>query len=93
MTKAIWNGAVLAASEVCVTVEGNAYFPPEAVNWDCLRPSDTHSVCHWKGVASYYDVVVEGRVNADAAWVYRDPRPAASAIRDHLAFWKGVQVA
>jgi len=92
MTKATWNGAVLAESARTVEVEGNQYFPPDAVRKELLRPSETHTTCPWKGVASYYDVVVDGQVNRDAAWYYPEPKPAARQIKDHVAFWRGVQV-
>ena len=90
--KATWNGTVIAESDDTVVVEGNHYFPVESVNRDILRPSDTHTVCPWKGTASYHDVVVDGQVNAGAAWYYADPKPAAANIRDHVAFWQGVTV-
>jgi len=92
MAKAIWEGAVLAESTRCVEVEGNQYFPPEAIKTEYLKPSATHSVCPWKGTASYYDVEVGGKRNHDAAWFYSEPKPAAKQIKDHVAFWKGVKV-
>jgi len=92
MSRAIWNGAVLAESAACETVEGNKYFPPDAVKRAFLRPSDTHTVCPWKGTASYYDVVVNGEVNKDAAWYYPETKPAAANIKGYVAFWKGVKV-
>lgn len=92
MARATWNGATLAESERYELVEGNVYFPPEAVNRAYLRESDTHTVCPWKGVASYYTVEVDGARNPDAAWYYPDPRDAAANIRGHVAFWKGVRV-
>ena len=92
MAKATWNGAVLAESDRYETVEGNVYFPPEALARDHVRESDTHTVCGWKGTASYYDVVVDGKVNKDAVWYYPDPKPAAANIKGHFAFWKGVKV-
>jgi uncharacterized protein (DUF427 family) len=92
MARAIWNGAVLAASDACETVEGNRYFPPDAVDRNFLRPSDTHTVCAWKGTASYYDVVVDGRVNKDAAWYYPETKPAAASIKGYVAFWRGVEI-
>src|SRR5713101_8231741 len=92
MAKAIWEGAVLAQSDQTVEVEGNQYFPPNSVNKEHLRASNTHSVCPWKGIASYYDVEVNGKSNRDAAWYYPDPKPAAKQIKDHVAFWKGVKV-
>lgn len=92
MARASWNGHTLAESEDYELVEGNVYFPPEAVRMELMRPSDTHTSCPWKGEASYYDVVVDGEVNADAAWYYPAPKDAAKQIRDHVAFWHGVQV-
>ena len=92
MTKAIWNGATLAESDDTVVVEGNHYFPPEAVDRARLRPSETTTICPWKGVAHYFHVVVDGGENADAAWYYPEPKPAAAEIRDRIAFWKGVEV-
>jgi uncharacterized protein (DUF427 family) len=92
MARATWNGAVLAESDRCELVEGNHYFPPAAVRRECLRPSATHTTCSWKGVASYYDVVVGGETNRDAAWYYPDPKPAAANVKDHVAFWRGVVV-
>lgn len=92
MARATWNGAVIAESDTCEIVEGNVYFPPAAVKAAHLRPSQTHTVCGWKGTASYYDVVVGDAVNADAAWYYPDPKSAAANIRGHIAFWRGVTV-
>lgn len=92
MAKAIWNGAVLAESDRTVEVEGNQYFPPDAVRREHLRESATHTTCPWKGVASYYDVVVDGQVNRDAAWYYPQPKEAARQIGGHVAFWRGVRV-
>jgi uncharacterized protein (DUF427 family) len=90
--KATWNGTVLAESDDTVVVEGNHYFPVAALRREHFRPSDTHTTCGWKGVASYYDVVVDGAVNKDAAWYYPDPKDAARQILDRVAFWKGVMV-
>jgi uncharacterized protein (DUF427 family) len=94
MPKATWNGAVIAdAPETDIEiVERNVYFPIEAVRQDCLRPSDTNTVCGWKGTASYYDVVVDGQVNKDAAWYYPEPKDEAKQIAGRVAFWKGVTV-
>ena len=92
MPRAIWNGTVLAESDRCKVVEGNQYFPPDAVKRDHLRPSVTHSVCPWKGTASYYDVVVNGQTNKDAAWYYPEPKEAARNIKGYVAFWRGVNV-
>ena len=92
MTKAVWNGVVLAQSGETVAVENNHYFPPEAVSKAMLKPSDTTTICPWKGTAHYYTVVANGEENPDAAWFYPDPKPAAKEIKDRIAFWKGVQV-
>lgn len=92
MAKATWHNAVLAESDRCEIVDGNHYFPPDSVNRAHLRDSDTHSVCPWKGEASYYDVVVGDQVNADAAWYYPDARPEARKFEGYVAFWKGVEV-
>ncbi len=90
--RAVWNGVVLAESSDSVVVEGNHYFPPESVNWQHFTSSDTHTVCPWKGTASYYTVAVDGASNPDAAWFYPDPAPAAAQIKDRIAFWRGVRV-
>jgi uncharacterized protein (DUF427 family) len=92
MPKAIWNGAVLAASDRCEVVEGNQYFPPDSVDRRYFKDSTTHTVCPWKGTASYYDVVVNGETNKDAAWYYPQPKEAARQIAGHVAFWHGVKV-
>ena len=94
MPKAIWNGAVLAEADAAKTqiVEGNVYFPPEAVNKAHFRESQTHTVCSWKGTASYYDLVVDGQVNKDAAWYYPETKDAAKHVKGYVAFWKGVNV-
>jgi uncharacterized protein (DUF427 family) len=92
MVKAVWNGAVIAESDDTVVVEGNHYFPSEAVDASLLRPSDTHTICPWKGTASYHSLMVDGTENRNAAWYYPDPKPAAAEIKDRIAFWKGVQV-
>ena len=92
MPKAVWNGQVIAASDRCQVVEGNAYLPPETVKRALLKDSATHTTCGWKGIASYYDVVVDGQVNQDAAWYYPAPKPAAENIAGHVAFWKGVKI-
>ena len=90
--KAVWNGVVLAESDRTEVVEGNHYFPPDALRREHFRASATHTVCGWKGTASYFDVVVAGRENRDAAWYYPDPLPAAKNIAGYIAFWKGVQI-
>jgi uncharacterized protein (DUF427 family) len=92
MPKAIWNGAVIAESETYELVEGNVYFPQDSVKKEFLKPSDTHTTCPWKGEASYFHIEVEGQVNQDAAWYYPDPKPAAASIKDHIAFWRDIQV-
>lgn len=89
---AIWNGTVIARSDDTVVVEGNHYFPAESVDSAFLEKTDTHTSCPWKGEASYYDVVVDGQRNQDAAWYYPEPFPAAEGIRDRIAFWKGVEI-
>ena len=92
MPKAVWNDAVIADSDDTVVVEGNHYFPPQAVNRELLRDSDRHTVCGWKGTASYYDVVVDGETNAGAAWFYPETKPDAAHIAGRVAFWRGVKV-
>lgn len=92
MAKATWQGVVLAQSDTYEKVEGNIYFPPESINMNYFTPSSRTSVCPWKGTASYYDIVVDGKTNPAAAWTYKSPKPAASAITDHVAFWSGVKV-
>jgi len=90
--KATWNDAVLAQSDETVVVEGNHYFPADSINRNYFQGSDTHTTCPWKGEASYYNVVVDGQVNKDAAWYYPEPKPAAKEIKDRVAFWRGVKV-
>jgi uncharacterized protein (DUF427 family) len=90
--RAVWRNTVLAESDETVVVEGNHYFPPDSVRQEYLRPSDTHTNCPWKGLASYYDVVVDGEVNSDAAWYYPEVKAAAEEIKGRIAFWKGVAV-
>ena len=94
MPRAMWNGAVIAEApaEAIELVEGNAYFPIDAVRREYLQSSETHTVCGWKGTASYYDVVVNGDVNKDAAWYYPTPKDAATQIAGRVAFWHGVRV-
>lgn len=92
MAKAMWEGAVLAESDKTVEVEGNQYFPAASIHKEYFQPSSQHSVCPWKGTASYYDIEVNGKRNAGAAWFYPEPKPAAKQITDHVAFWKGVRV-
>ncbi len=90
--KAVWNGTTLAESDKTIVVEGNHYFPPDAVNKHLFQPSATHTICPWKGEASYFTVAVDGRTNPDAAWFYLSPKPAAAQIKDYVAFWHGVKV-
>ncbi len=92
MPKAIWKNKVLAESENGVVVEGNYYFPATSINKEYFTKSETHTTCPWKGEASYYNIVVDGEVNRDAAWFYPNPKDAASQIKDHVAFWRGVEV-
>ena len=94
MPKAVWNGAVIAEAPAHAVehVEGNVYFPADTVRRDYLQPSDTHTVCGWKGTASYYHLAVDGQVNRDAAWYYPEPKDAARNITGRIAFWKGVEV-
>ncbi len=90
--KATWKGQVLAESDATLVVEGNHYFPTDSISRQFFRESRTHTTCGWKGEASYYDVVVGGDVNSDAAWYYPEPKQAAAEIRDRVAFWRGVEV-
>lgn len=94
MPKAIWNGTVIAEADDAAVerVEGNVYFPADAVRRDVLQPSDTHTVCGWKGTASYFHIAVGVDVNRDAAWYYPEPKDAARNITGRIAFWKGVQI-
>lgn len=92
MPRAIWNGEVVAESDRCEIVEGNVYFPPEAIRREFFRPSDTRTVCPWKGTASYFTLAVGGRENKDAAWFYPETKPAAKAVEGRVAFWRGVVV-
>lgn len=92
MAKAMLNGVTLAESDHTERVEGNHYFPPDAVNWDYFKGSSTHTTCSWKGIASYYTIEIEGEVVKDAAWYYPAPKDAAKNIKDHVAFWGKVKV-
>ena len=92
MPRATWNGATIAESDATRVVEGNHYFPPDSVRREHLAPSETHTTCGWKGVASYHDVVVNGERNRDAAWYYPAPNDAAAEIAGYLAFWRGVEI-
>jgi len=90
--KATWNNTVLAESDQTVVIEGNHYFPPASIHKEYFEPSDTQTICPWKGTASYYNVVADGETNKDAAWYYPNPKDAAAEIKDHVAFWRGVKV-
>ena len=90
--KAIWKGQVIAESEVTKVIEGNHYFPPESIDRNFLKDSDHSSICFWKGEAAYYDIEIGGERNPNAAWYYPNPSAKASEIKDHVAFWKGVEV-
>lgn len=92
MPKALWKDTVIAQSDTTVMVEGNHYFPPDSITHEYFTPSDTQTVCHWKGTASYYTLTVDGQQNPDAAWTYPEPKEAAENIRGHYAFWKGVTI-
>jgi uncharacterized protein (DUF427 family) len=92
MLRAVWNGVVLAEAPRTIRLEGNHYFPPDTLNREYFTASRTRSVCPWKGLASYYTVVVDGQANPDAAWYYPHPSPLARRIKDHVAFWHGVRV-
>ncbi|MFG3817124.1 DUF427 domain-containing protein [Limnothrix redekei] len=92
MAKAIWNGTVIAESDRTEVVEGNHYFPPDTIKADYFQPSNTHTTCGWKGVASYYTIAVDGQTNPDAAWYYPEPKDAAKKIAGYVAFWRGVKV-
>ncbi|MEM7054927.1 MAG: DUF427 domain-containing protein [Pseudomonadota bacterium] len=90
--KAIWNHQVIAESDATIVIEGNHYFPPDSQHTEFFKPSTHTSICGWKGLANYYDVVVHGQSNANAAWTYREPKPEAESIRNYVAFWNGVEV-
>ena len=92
MPKAIWNGAVLVQGDTCIVVEGNQYFPPDTVNREYFKESNTDTTCSWKGRASYYTFEVDGKENKDAAWFGPAPKDAAKHIQDYVAFWRGVKV-
>ena len=92
MARALWNGVVVAERRHTEVVEGNHYFPAKSIHKEFFRSSPTTTVCGWKGTASYYDILVDGKVNKDAAWYYADPLSAAANIKGHVAFWKGVRV-
>ena len=90
--KATWNGAKIAESNDTIVVEGNHYFPADSINKEYLAPTETHTVCGWKGTASYYNITVNGETNPDAAWYYPETKPDAKNIEGHVAFWRGVEV-
>jgi uncharacterized protein (DUF427 family) len=90
--RAVWNGIVLAESDQTKIVEGNHYFPPDTINKEFFRESQKHTLCPWKGEASYYDLVVNGQTNPGGAWYYPDTKPAAKQIEHYVAFWQGVKV-
>jgi uncharacterized protein (DUF427 family) len=92
MARAIWNGKVIAESEKTLTVEGNVYFPESSLKREYFRPSSTTSLCPIKGQARYMNILIDGEENADAAWYYPDPKPAARKIKGYVAFWRGVDV-
>jgi uncharacterized protein (DUF427 family) len=92
MKKAIWNGVVVAESDKTIVIEGNHYFPPDSIKWEYFNDSPNHTSCPWKGLASYYDLAVNGDTNPSAAWYYPDPKRGAKEIKDHIAFWSGVRV-
>ena len=92
MVKAVWRDKVLAETDKYEIVEGNYYFPPESVNKEFLKESNMHTTCPWKGLANYYDIVIDSEVNKGAAWYYPNPKPAANKIKNYIAFWKGVEV-
>ena len=92
MATAVWNGVVIAESDETIQLEGNHYFPRESINDEYFAASSAQTRCPWKGTASYFDIVVEGKTNQGAAWYYPEPKPAASDIKDYVAFWKGVTV-
>lgn len=92
MKKATWKGAVLAQSDKTVVIEGNHYFPSESLSMEYFKETETHSTCPWKGKANYYNIEVNGDLNKDAAWFYKNPSELAKGIKDHVAFWKGVVV-
>ena len=92
MIQAIWKDTIIAESDETIVIEGNHYFPINNVNHEFLKENDFSSVCHWKGTASYYDVLVNGQVNQNAAWYYKDPSGLVNAIKNRIAFWKGVQI-
>ena len=92
MVKAVWKNKVIAETNNYEIIENNYYFPQETVNKKFIKPSETHTTCPLKGIASYYDIEIDGEINRDAAWYYPDPKPAAKKIKNYIAFWKGVVI-
>ncbi|HDZ06845.1 hypothetical protein LCGC14_0050310 [marine sediment metagenome] len=92
MVKAIWNDVVIAESDETVVIEGNHYFPPQDIKKEYFKGTETQTICAWKGIASYYNIEVNGEVNIDAAWYYPEISELAKGIKDYVAFWKGVEV-
>ena len=90
--KALWKGEVIAESDETIEIEGNQYFPPESIKKEFYTDSSRTSICPWKGKASYFNVVVSGEENKDAAWTYPEPKEAAAEIKDYVAFWKGIEI-
>ena len=90
--KAIWNGEIIAESDKTIVIEGNHYFPADIVNSEFLSHSDTKTVCHWKGTASYYNIEVNGKTNTDAAWYYPETSALSEKIKGYISFWKGVEI-
>ena len=90
--KAKWKGVIIAESETVINIEGNSYFPTNSVKMDYLVASEMHTICHWKGTASYYDLVINGVINKDAAWYYPNSSGLAAKIKNYIAFWQGVEV-
>ena len=90
--KAIWNGKIIAESDDTINIENNYYFPPNSINKEFIKPSKTSSVCPWKGNASYYTIIVDGKKNVDAAWYYPQPKDMAKKLKDYVAFWRGVEI-
>ena len=92
MTKAIWNNIVIAESDKCIELENNQYFPTKSVKMQYLKKSGNKYQCAWKGIADYYDIIIKGKANKDAAWCYPNPTPPAKQIKGYFGFWKGVKV-
>jgi len=90
--KAIWNGQVIAESNECINIENNQYFPLSAIKMEFLQKTETQTTCPWKGEASYYNIVVDGEINEDAAWFYKEPKTAAKHIKNYIAFWKSIKI-